>query len=996
MTTDYWNELEDLFCRAVELPADQRAALLDRECHDEDMRAELESMLQHDPSGGSSLRDAVQSAAEAIAEIEEDPWLGTMAGVYRIVEKIADGGMGSVYLGERADNQYEQRVAIKLLSTGVVLASAKSRFFRERQILASLDHPNIAQLLDGGTTDNGVPFLVMEYIDGVPIDEYCDREELSIRDRLGLLRAVCGAVEYAHRNLIVHRDIKPGNILITANGVPKLLDFGIAKLLAEHASHTAATTRADDRLLTPRYASPEQILGDPVTTATDVYAIGVLMYELLSGHLPYEFDRHRPQDIEKTICNSEPERPSTVAARVDSGVVSRKRRTTPARLRKQLRGDLDNIILVAMRKEPERRYGTVRTMLEDIERHLENRPVLARPTSFRYRAGKFASRNRYRLAIASASAAVFAGLVGFYTAQLAAERDLVIAERDTAAATADFLVSLFEQSDPEVSRGRPVSARELLDRGAEGFAGRLSGDPLLRARLKYTLGRVYFNLGEFEEADRFAAQIVEELGGSGPESRLPVADALVLRGNVATARDDFQAAENFFDSGLAIYRKDAGEDGLRTLRTLVTIGEMQNSYGGAAEGISRCERADAMLAGAKDSERLELYARTKICLGKSYLTAGRPEDAQAAVEVARTILTSMHGSEHPDVAKAEQQLGSVEFYLGNFQAAKAHYQRALAVMQRVLGERHATLAESFVQIANVQSLLAEYEQAEANIAMALDILREQFDDEHSLVGVALHINGNIMLDQGRNAEGEVLFRESLSQMQRLLEPSHEYISMAHNSLASALEFQGKFEEAEQHFRAAIRLSELHQGPDFLPTIIHISNLGAMFASKGDYQSALPFIEEALERGRAKLGPDHPDVVIFNHAHGKVLGYLGRPDEAVKILDEVGEDFRRIYGTAHWRYARWTTDRGELCLSMGDLECAQELLTKALTLTREAVGTEHNYYATALYQTAQLRHALGEPDAARELARQALAIQQGNSLPDEHISVMRTQELLAAL
>jgi serine/threonine-protein kinase len=496
MTPEYWDKLQDLFVQLAGLPPDEQRARLDAECGDDDaLRAELASMLRHDTAGDRSYQEAIRVVAADVAKGDEQPWDGMRVGAWRITGKIAEGGMGTVFLGERADDQFAQKAAIKLLSSGLISDSAKNRFLSERQILADLNHPNIAALLDGGTTDDGVPFLVMEFIDGRPIDRYCDEEGVTVDQRLALFKKVCRAIDFAHRNLIVHRDIKPSNILVTDDGTPKLLDFGIAKPLEpELFDHTIAVTRADLRLMTPEYASPEQIQGDPITTATDVYSLGVLLCKLLSGELPYRLPTGRPRELEQAICETEPTRPSAIPR--------------ASVLKKELSGDLDNIVLEALQKEPERRYASVRALIDDVERFEANEPIAAHPESWRYRFAKFVRRHQAGVATAAGMAVVLVSLVSFYTFQLANERDVAKRERDAAQAVTDFMVELFEVTDPSEARGSSITAREVLDRGNERIADELKDQPEIRARLLDAIGRVYYGLGLYEDARQHFGEVV--------------------------------------------------------------------------------------------------------------------------------------------------------------------------------------------------------------------------------------------------------------------------------------------------------------------------------------------------------------------------------------------------------------------------------------------------------------------------------------------------------
>src|SRR5436190_5900035 len=403
MTGERWKQVEALFEQALELPEEERPGFFNRTCNgDEELRREVESLLDSHVRAGSFIDkrslffsdDLAQEAAGTVTT-------GELIGPYRVVRELGRGGMGAVYLAERADEQYKKQVAIKVIKRGMDTDSVLRHFRNERQILASFDHPNIARLFDGGTTEDGLPYFVMEYIEGIPIDKYCDAQGLSLSERLKLFREVCAAVIYAHRHTVIHRDVKPSNILVTNDGMPKLLDFGIAKILQLGDGAEPLMTVAGMRPMTPEYASPEQVRGEPVTTASDVYSLGVVLYELLTGTSPYRFTSHAPREVERAITQQEPTRPSTATA-------LHRNQYSEISNQKLLRGDLDNILLMALRKERERRYQSVEQFSEDIRRHLESRPVLARKDTTAYRAAKFIRRNK---AATIAATLVFLSLV---------------------------------------------------------------------------------------------------------------------------------------------------------------------------------------------------------------------------------------------------------------------------------------------------------------------------------------------------------------------------------------------------------------------------------------------------------------------------------------------------------------------------------------------------------------------------------------------------------
>jgi serine/threonine protein kinase len=400
MKAEQYQQVKQVFNRALGLSPDERPAFLDQAVGDQPaLRSAVEKLLAaHDCADSFIETPAFEFAAEWLIPEASALVEGERIGPYRMVREIGRGGMGAVYLAERADDQYRKQVAIKLVRRGLDTAEILRRFLAERQILANLDHPNIARLLDGSTTEDGLPYIAMEYVEGLPLVDYCDRHALAITERLKLFRTVCSAVHYAHQNLVIHRDLKPGNILVTTDGVPKLLDFGIAKVFRAEAQDGDAT-RTELRALTPEYASPEQLRGERVTTASDVYSLGVILYQLLTGLRPYQFKTADPMERLRTICDQQPEKPS---AAVEARMKNESRKAKAARFHPAspglhpaaLRGDLDNIVLMAMRKEPQRRYSSVEQFADDLRRHLENLPVLARKDTFAYRAAKLIRRNK--------------------------------------------------------------------------------------------------------------------------------------------------------------------------------------------------------------------------------------------------------------------------------------------------------------------------------------------------------------------------------------------------------------------------------------------------------------------------------------------------------------------------------------------------------------------------------------------------------------------------
>ena len=517
MTPERWQEVKSVLATVLEIDPGEREAYLERSCAgDVSLRREVERLIPYEQSSDSEFlnRTAVATAASTVLREGEGGWIGRQVGPYRILAQLGAGGMGEVYRARRADDQYRQEVAVKIVRAGDHSGVVIGRFRNERQIVASLEHPNIARLLDGGTTDDGTPYFVMELIEGRSMTDYCDTHGLGVTERLNLFSQVCAAVEYAHQRLIVHRDIKPANILVTADGTPKLLDFGIAKILDFDSAASPAATLTAFRILTPRYASPEQIRGEPITTASDVYSLGVVLYELLTGQSPYGSVTSSPQEIAQAACESDPLRPSAVvqrAARASNGGdsiadegIHQARKSGAEKLHKRLTGDLDNIVLMAVRKEPARRYASVEQLKEDIRRHLEHLPVLARKDTFRYRTSKFVFRNSVAVVASVAVAlALLAGIaISLHEASIArVERARAERRFNDVRKLANSLVFDVHDSIKDLPGATPAR-KIIVDRALEylnGLAQESAGDLQLQRELATAYEKVGAVQGDYLE-----------------------------------------------------------------------------------------------------------------------------------------------------------------------------------------------------------------------------------------------------------------------------------------------------------------------------------------------------------------------------------------------------------------------------------------------------------------------------------------------------------------
>jgi serine/threonine protein kinase len=726
MTPERLQQIEEVFLAALEHTDQGRAAFLDEACAGDDrLRAEIELLIASDAQAGSFIESPALGAGRT-RRLSAEPIIGQRIGPYEVISEIGRGGMGAVYLAARADDQYKKRVAIKVVGRDLDREHNIERFRRERQILAGLENPYVARLLDGGTTEGGLPYLVMEYIQGIPIDGYCDAQKLSITDRLKLFRKVCSAVTCAHQNMVVHRDIKPGNILVTDDGTPKLLDFGIAKLLgSETFEQSAARTATAARLMTPDYASPEQVLGAAITTASDVYSLGVLLYQLLTGCLPYRVKTRLPHEIAQAICEQEPEKPSVVISRVEerSGALTPEsvglpHEGSPEKLRRRLRGDLDNIVLKALRKEPQLRYVSVEQLSEDIRRHLEGLPVIAREGTLRYRSAKFINRHRVGMAAAAmVITSLFAGIIVSLWQAHIARRESVRAERrfnDVRRIANSFL---FELNDAIEDSPSSTRAREILIKNAteylDGLAEESANDSSLQRELAVAYqklgelqGRPYFaNLGDTAmalESYNKALAMREALLKADPSDDQVRRDLLINAfrvGEMLSRMGDGKGSLESFHRALSLSQEAAARDpaNVKNDRNMVAVSHQRigDAYMSMAEHKKALESFRRALAvresllidePANASARRDLpgnYGKIVSALAELNRTDEALKASETGVKLSQGLLkVEPHNAEYKEIlCESLSRQGEVFEQAADFSAALSSYNKSLTLFE---------------------------------------------------------------------------------------------------------------------------------------------------------------------------------------------------------------------------------------------------------------------------------------------------------------------------
>ena len=807
--SERWERVNSIFDDAVELAEPERARFLEQECGDDrELRAEVDSLLASDAEASQFIEDPpLALPRELFPEDRNDP-AGQQLGAYRIIREIGRGGLGTVYLAERADESYRKEVAIKLVRRGLDTEDILQRFRHERQILAQLEHPNIARLIDGGTTEDGRPFFVMEYVQGETLIKYCEAKNLAIDERLKIFRKVCQAVSYAHQNLVIHRDLKPSNILVIANGVPKLLDFGIAKVLT--ADEEAFTqTIPSLRVMTPEYASPEQVKGDRITTASDVYSLGVILYELLTGQKPYRLTSRTPEEISRAITEQGPERPS-------------RHQQVKINDRKSLRGDLDNIVLMALRKEPERRYASVERFSEDIRRHLEGLPVLAHKDTFAYRSAKFVRRNKIGVAAAifvlltllggivattwqARRATAQAAIAAEQAREASAERDRARREETKAQSVSAFLQNILRSSDPSglsvIAPGNVhrTTVAEVIDSAAERVDAELGGQPEVLAAVKFVIGKIYATQGRGDRAESLLRESLEirrkVLGPDHPET----AQSMAILGEQINTGQRYAESEPLLREAVAIFRRDRARgaaDQMSLAAALSGLGLAQIAKGESATG------EQFLLESLQACETLQGSERVTIPIALNNLSILRGE--QGDVNGARTYLERCleefrrtPGDMRFRIAAAFSNLAFLLVLQREYPQAEAMLRESIDLYRATVGEENQKATWPMIHLANLHYLRGDYRPARETIDRAIEIQKRVLSEGHVDFARSALVLGKILTRTDDAASGEIHLRKALELRRRTFAEGHWRTAEVQMALGECLAAQARQAEARE-------------------------------------------------------------------------------------------------------------------------------------------------------------------------------------------------------
>jgi len=853
-TTD-WAKLQEVFAAATELPPDERSRYLDAACHSQpELRESVEAWLATLESD-ATLHPIVGAAAAGVLDAGQ-PVVGGQLGNYQITGVAGRGGMGTVYRAVRADDIYRKEVAIKVASQGLLTSAGLQRFLDERQILASLDHPNIARIMDGGSTPEGAPYLVMEFVAGKPIHVWCDEARLGVRDRVILFLQVCRAVEHAHRQLVVHRDLKPDNIFITADGTPKLLDFGIAKALAPtNMGVNAALTTDVERLLTPYNASPEQLLGQAITTSTDVYQLGVLLYQLLTGRRPFDVSTARMGEMERLICHTVPPRP-------------------------QIDQDLDGIILHAMEKEPTRRYATASELANDLQRYLNGFPVEARGPSWSYQAGKFVSR--HKLAVSAALSAFFL-LVGF-SVIMAVQARRIERERLTAEKVADFQSSIFSAANPHVTRGRVLTARDLLDQGAASIDRTQGMDPVVKDRLLNTMGTAYRSLSEFDRAyEMFSRSLAIRKGLYGERSP-QVAETLGILADLDIFSEDYRRAFQDADAWFRTIRPIDGRydaEALQALKLRATLENYQNRLA-TAEATGREAIAVASKVFGPDSpQAFEQYTP----LGNLLYREGRWADAEQAYRQALAFYRRGNWQDSPTV-DAEMETATRLGYLlaleGRYAEAEPLLRETLALRLKILGFAHDSTGATEAALGFVLGKMHRNAEAERLGEDSLRSREQAGGGTSRNYGVDEGLLATTYMDEGKLDQAEPLLENDVELVRQHLGEPSLFLARERNKLGQLQLARGQLDAASETLEAALAMETATNGGASPFAADDLLQLGRVQIAQGKLPQAEANLRRAVELFRSTARDDRPDAALAIHALQGLLRKEGRGDEAGEL------------------------------------------------------------------------------------------------------------------
>lgn len=940
MPSPSWDRVREVLNDLIDANPDEPKAWMDRHVPDEPrLQAEVRSLFEayesgaldagavaaqwlgsSPPTGSSSTNSGLSPTAPGDRPAPEQ---GQTIGRYRLIDEIGAGGMGVVFRAERADGAFEQSVAVKLLHRHIASPDARRRFQAEQQVLASLDHPNIARLVDGGVTDAGRPYLVMEYVDGVPITDYATLSRLSVAERVDLLMQVTDAVSAAHQNLVIHRDLKPSNVLVTErDGEPhvKLLDFGIAKILDEEWPATRPVTHTGRGLMTPTYAAPEQLSGGNVSTATDTYQLGVLTYEIVTGTLPFGGREASRKQITEAILHTAPDPPSS---RVTAKAVNRRR----------LAGDLDTIILKALRKEPGRRYPTPEVFRRDLQRYREDEPIEARPASLGYRLRKFVRRNRWGVVVGALAAVMaLASISMIVRGRQAAEREAEKAEQ-----VSTFLVNLFEASDPNRSPADTVTVRALLDRGRKRLE--TLDDPAVIGQMAHVMGQAQRRLGEYDEARSLLQQAVRQrtrlYGTNHPETLASLSAFALLE------RDEghYTTADTLLERVVAIRQALRGNTDSTVVQSLMHLGFVQRRLGNTHEAEASLRRALAAYRTRTKTPDI-LTAELLFNLAALLRSQSKYDEALSVQRRSYALVDSLTQGPHPGRIANLNNLALLQQKRGRLEEAKRLYAQLLEEGTALYGEDHPKRATWMSNLAGLHTDLFEYERADSLLSEAVAVGTTTLGDSHPSVALFLHNRAANAYERGDLAAADTIFADAAAMMQDVHAPPSRRTARTIRDYAMVDLAQGQLASAERRLRNSLNIFQsIHDGPH--PEIGDVLvRLGRVALAEEDPGRADSLAAQALPHFQSATDTSATGLVRGEHLRSEAALQAGRLGRADSLLRQAREYAGQLPAHEQWRRHALQAIDGDIALARGETVRADSLLRESVASLESTVGPGH--------------------------------------------------------
>lgn len=845
MQKKHWQRIETILDTVLSLPEHERASYLTYACNDdEELLQEVKSILwgieesektHYLERASADNRELIDELAQKNDTSNEDYYIGKQIGHYKIIESAGTGGMGTVYRAERSDGQFHQSVAIKLLKHGYHSSEIIHRFRIEQEILANLHHPNIAQLYDAGLTDDGTPYLIMEYVDGVPINVYANCHRLTIRERLDLFIKVCDTVQFAHTNLVIHRDLKTQNILVNTQGQIKILDFGVAKLIDPASTDiTLIETQPGQLFWTPHYASPEQIRGDAVSTTSDVYSLGVLLYKLLTDTYPFDLSGKTFSEISYTVINHEPTSPSeTVKKSQNIEHIAITRNLTAGELKKELKGDLDSIVLKTLRKGPKARFESARQLVEDLQRYQNNLPVLSRKGNLRYLARKFIRRNAVLVTFLLMLLITISGLVMYYTTQVTGQRNKAIMEAQKAQILTNFMINIFKNADPYDQNKKNLTAREILDRSTRRVQTSIS-DPDIKATMLAALGGIYEDLGMYSKAKPLFLDAMNIRENLDPGNIRDMASSYYNWADINELMGNYETSKNYFKkSGRMYLRMNDDSSYAKNILELGWVCYLTADY----------SEADSLVTTAMNIDRV-IYGNHSKRVARSYqylawINSGEG-DYKAADSLFRRALSQrelLYKGDHPLVAQTLAGLGRTLYNEQQYDSAEMYINKSLAMNKRLFGNVHPNIAKILDVLGLIKQRKHEYDLSQQFISKALQMDRKIYGNYAPETIETLGDLATTYFYAKQYQKAADIFIQVKDTNIKALGPDHPEVATDYNNVAMCLWKAGKKQEALVNFQKSVTLASKIYKPAHPHLIYFRKNLADLYQELGNYQMA---------------------------------------------------------------------------------------------------------------------------------------------------------------